>query len=157
MDDITLSALVLEIATSQLGVREQPLGSNDGPQVRQYLQRAGGKAGDPWCMAFVYWSVDEAAKKKGIPNPLVKTPGVMDQWRRTKARKQPPRRQLIKPGDIFIMSFDHEKGHTGIVEKVVDGLIYTIEGNTNNDGSREGYEVARRHRAITSIVGVISL
>jgi len=157
METKTLAELVLEIAVSQVGVKEQPLGSNDGPQVRQYLQRAGGNVGDPWCMAFAYWCTDEAAKQLGVPNPLIKTPGVMDQWNRTKARKQPPRRQLIKPGDIFIMSFDHGKGHTGIVEKVVDGLLYTVEGNTNDDGSREGYEVARRHRAITAIVGVISL
>ena len=38
------------------------------------------------------------------------------------------------------------KGHIGIVEEVGDGWIKTIEGNTNDQGGREGIEVARKRR-----------
>ena len=37
-------------------------------------------------------------------------------------------------------------GHIGFVTKVVLGVFSTIEGNTNDDGSREGYKVCRRTR-----------
>ncbi|EKT4520794.1 CHAP domain-containing protein, partial [Flavobacterium psychrophilum] len=48
-------------------------------------------------------------------------------------------------------------GHTGIVEKVIEKTIYTIEGNTNDDGSREGYKVCRRKRNIKTIKAFIRL
>ena len=36
--------------------------------------------------------------------------------------------------------------HTGIVIGVDGDLIHTIEGNTNDEGSREGFEVCLRRR-----------
>ena len=50
---------------------------------------------------------------------------------------------LVKPGFIFIIDHGHGNGHTGIVESVNGGLITTIEGNTNNNGSANGYGVLR--------------
>ena len=39
--------------------------------------------------------------------------------------------------------------HVGIVEQAhSDGTMTTIEGNTNHDGSANGYEVCRRVRRI---------
>ncbi len=40
--------------------------------------------------------------------------------------------------------------HTGIVTSPPDagGWFETIEGNTNTDGEREGYEVAQQHRHV---------
>ena len=63
---------------------------------------------------------------------------------------------IIKPGAIFIMDFGKGVGHTGLVVKVnKDGTVDTIEGNTNDEGSREGYEVCRRVRKLSSIKGFI--
>ena len=62
-----LSAVVRE-ARSQVGVMEQPLGSNRGPQVDQYLLRVGlnPTAGSyPWCAAFVDWCVQAYASEGG--------------------------------------------------------------------------------------------
>ena len=36
--------------------------------------------------------------------------------------------------------------HTGIVTKVEGKMVHTIEGNTNDEGSREGFEVCQRIR-----------
>jgi hypothetical protein len=36
--------------------------------------------------------------------------------------------------------------HTGIVMRTEDEVFHTIEGNTNDEGSREGYEVCKRIR-----------
>jgi hypothetical protein len=64
---------------------------------------------------------------------------------------------LPLPGDIFIMDFGKGKGHTGFVESVNGDIIHTIEGNSNDDGNREGYEVCRKPggRKISSIKGFI--
>lgn len=154
---MNLSAKALQIALTQLGVSEVPKGSNGGPQVNKYLKSVGLGPGYAWCMAFVYWCVNEAAKELDRKNPLVKTAGVLLQWNSVNLRLLPARSSAVKPGDIFIMQFAHGLGHTGFVEKVGKGIIYTIEGNTNDDGSREGYEVARRQRSITTIKGFIQL
>lgn len=153
----TLSQRVLEIALSQHGVKEEPFASNSGPQVNMYLKSVGLPPGNPWCMAFVYWCVNQAAAELGIKNPLVKTGLVKNQWEKTTLRKLPVRATGIKPGSIFIMLFKNGTGHTGIIEKILNGIAYTVEGNTNDGGEREGYEWAKRERAISSFTGIIQL
>lgn len=153
----TLAAAALRIALTQVGVAEIPKGSNSGPQVDTYLRSVGLKPGNPWCMAFVFWCVDAAAKQLEISNPLIKTGGVLRQYNETTLRKLPGRSTAIKPGDIFIMKFSKGTGHTGFVTSVIGGLVHTIEGNTNDDGSREGYEVCQRERPLSSFHGIIQL
>lgn len=53
------------------------------------------------------------------------------------------------------MDHGHGLGHTGIVEIVIGDILHTIEGNTNDTGSREGYEVCRKERNISNIKGYI--
>ena len=91
-------------------------------------------------------------------NPVIRTAGVQDCWNRTVAEgstktitsdaaiAQP---QLITPGSQFILLFGKGAGHTGIVEKIAGQDIYTIEGNSNTTGSREGYEVVRNKRTLS--------
>ena len=148
-----LAEETLKVATSQLGVQEMPKGSNAGPQVEGYLKSVGLGKGNAWCMAFVYWCVMNASKNKAVINPLKKTAGVLDQWNSKPLLKQ----NQPQSGDIFIMDFGKGQGHTGIVEKVVGLKVMTIEGNTNDDGSREGYEVCRRERSISSIKGFLRI
>lgn len=153
-----LAEKTLQIAISQLGVEENPKGSNSGPQVNQYLKSVGLGPGFAWCMAFVYWCVNEACKQLVIENPLLKTGGVLYQLRHTKCRIIPVKSwQAVKPGDIFIMEFKNGKGHAGIVKSIRNGIVHTVEGNTNDEGSREGYEVCERERSITSIKAFIQL
>lgn len=47
----------------------------------------------------------------------------------------------------------HWSGHAGVVTKFSSEHFYSIEGNTNGDGSREGYEVALRIRKYNFAVG----
>ena len=60
---MTLNQLSLKIAQSQNGVQEVPRNSNAGAAVESYLKSVGLGKGYSWCMAFVYWSVKEAAKQ----------------------------------------------------------------------------------------------
>ena len=148
---------VIETATTQIGVVEVPLGSNKGFMVEQYLQSIGLPGGYAWCMAFVYWCFEQAAKDMKVANPLVKTGGCLKQWNTTNQTKilsadaiNNP--SLIKPGAVFIISYGNGYGHTGIVVSVNGGYLTTIEGNTNNSESREGIGVFKlTSRKINSI------
>jgi lysozyme family protein len=155
-----LAADAVSVAQSQIGVLEQPLGSNRGPEVEQYQAAVGIGKGEPWCAAFAYWCFQQAAISLKRVNPVIKTGSVVEHW--DLARKNgipvvmtPSARQnpeLLKPGMLFIMATGGGTGHTGIVEKIVGGRIVTIEGNTNDNGSREGIGVFRRTtRNIASI------
>jgi hypothetical protein len=150
---MTLQNEALRIAQSQIGVQEMPKNSNAGEAVEKYLKSVGLGKGYAWCMAFVYWSVKEAACELNVENPLAKTAGVLNMFNKMK----PLRVSEPQPGDFFIMDFGKGAGHTGFVEKILpNGRLQTIEGNTNDEGSREGYEVSRRYdRKISRMKGFI--
>lgn len=164
----------LVIARTQIGVREDPTGSNRGPQVDRYLAAAGldaDRGSYAWCAAFVYWCVGEAAKTLERDNPLPRTAGVLNLWRRAgsapammrlatakpcvvrttalNARQDPG---LVRPGSLFFLSTGGGLGHVGFVEDVELGAyLVTIEGNTSEAGSREGIGVFRRRRKLWSV------
>lgn len=150
---MTLAKKTLEIAITQIGVEEIPKNSNSGPEVEIYLKSVGLGKGYSWCMAFVYWCTQKAALQLVVKNPLKRTAGVLDQFN--------SRPFLIafapQPGDVFIMDFGKGLGHTGIVEKIVGNTVFTIEGNTNNEGGREGYKVCRKKREIRTIKAFLRL
>lgn len=145
----------LRVANGEIGVMEVPPGSNRGPKVDEYLRavRLEPTAGSfPWCAAFLYWCFDRAAEGLARPNPLVRTAGVLDHWRKAQtlgvqrvltadAAADPER---VQPGQIFILATGGVTGHTGLVEEVANGRLTTIEGNTNDGGTREGIGVFRR-------------
>jgi hypothetical protein len=159
METKTLAALALEIAMSQLGQREMPKGSNCGPMVNKYLAAVGLKPGYAWCQAFVNYCYEVAAKKLGIPEPVINTAGVLDCWNRTSVSKKVMlveamrRHELVEPGMQFILKLGDTSGHTGLVVNAMPPtnkgavLFETIEGNTDDAGGREGYKVARRLRS----------
>ena len=149
-----LSIAALAKAATQLGVAESPKNSNRGKDIEKYLKAVGLGGGYAWCMAFVYWCVDECAKADCKVNPLTKTGGVMAQWNKTVPER---RKSVPQVGDVFIMDFGKGTGHTGFVERIEGNTIYTIEGNTNDEGSREGYEVAQRARPLKSFKGFIRI
>lgn len=145
---MSLKLQALEIAKTQLGVKEKPLGSNGGKEVDMYLKSVGLGTGYSWCMAFIYWCFLQACIKAAIACPLIKTGGVLAAW--NKADKKFRIVDDPQPGDIGIMSFGNGAGHTFIIEKRAAGVLQTIEGNSNNDGSRNGTEVVRHQRQMSN-------
>jgi hypothetical protein len=149
---MSLQLKALEIAISQLGKEEVPRGSNWGEPVKSYLASVGITFPASWCMAFMYWCFKQSAKELGITIPLTKTGGVLNAWQKAPATVKVTDPE---PGDIFIQDHGHGLGHTGIVERVDGDVVHTIEGNTNDTGAREGYEVCRRTRKKASIIGYL--
>ena len=143
-----LAQRALQFAVSQIGVREEPVGSNQGPMVNEYLKSTGTPPGSFWCMAFVHWCFMKAATELGVPNSFPRTAGCLDAWSRAQAfritasqAKANP--ALVVPGSVFIFDFGGSLGHTGIVEAATGGTLQTIEGNSNTDGSSNGIGVFR--------------
>jgi len=133
-----------EIYTSQIGVREAT-GRNDGREVEMYLRSVNLDKGYSWCSAFVKWSLDEAE----IPNKI-------NAWSPTAENKSnmiyQARRFIDEPapGDVFTIWYPKLKriGHTGFVDgRQNDNIFITVEGNTNEAGSREGDGVYKKYRS----------
>jgi hypothetical protein len=150
---MSLKLEALKVALTQLGKQENPKNSNWGKPVQDYLASVGITSPASWCMAYVYWCFNKAALDLKIPNPLIKTGGVLAHWNQVDKKYRVT--TSPEPGDIFIMDFSGGKGHTGIVESTTASHINTIEGNSNDEGSREGYEVCKRTRPKTSIKGYL--
>lgn len=149
---MNLSEKALEIAISQVGKDEKPHGSNWGEPVKSYLNSVGINFPASWCMAFVFWCFQEASKVLKVKNTAIKTGGVLPAWNKALPSQKSNNPQV---GAVFIMDFGKGLGHTGIVKSFDDKFIYTIEGNTNDTGSREGIEVCNKKRLRTSIKGYL--
>ena len=54
---------MVNLARQEVGVAEQPPGSNDSPRIAQYRQATAGSGVGPWCAYFVSW----AARSVGAP------------------------------------------------------------------------------------------
>ncbi len=154
---------VLEIASSQIGVREKPPNSNRGPEVDLYQLAAGLNPanGNAWCVAFIFFCFEQAAAELRQENPMVEKAHVLTHWRLAGERGVPrifgkdakADPGLIKPGHIFAMAVGTKgQGHSGLVIEVLrDGRFKTIEGNSNEAGSREGIGVFARERKPSEI------
>lgn len=138
----------LLVAASLVGKEESPRGSNWGPFVESLLRRAGLNAPAPWCAAFVNWCVLEAGGvDKRLWTHRASTYYLWHWALGVKLDRPKPER-----GMVFVWN-DAGGGHTGLITKVKAFGLYleTIEGNTNDGGSREGYAVCRRTRSVASI------
>ena len=129
---------LLQVARSQLGVREKPAGSNRVKYTKWY-----GMVG-PWCAMFVSWCAAEA----GIPTSVIPkhawTPSGKAFFQKKKQWGSKPRVGAIA---YYNLSGLGRVSHVGIVERVYkDGSFDAIEGNTDARGGRTGGKVMRKRR-----------
>jgi hypothetical protein len=139
---LKLGERALHVARSQVGVRESS--ENWGPMVRAYLAVAGLFSPAPWCAAFVTWCLLEAgAVRSKLPKLAASTYWWFVWAQSTKRLRSIPRR-----GDIGVVN-GAKGGHEFFVRMATGKDEFsTIEGNTNDEGSREGYEVCDRERSV---------
>jgi len=126
-------------------------GQNKGPWVRLYMD---GKEGEnwPWCAGFACFVLKQACRTMGVPLPI--TTSVSCDSLAASAKEKGLfmagaglDRQKVRPGMFFLnRRTPTDWTHVGIVIKTDKDVFMTIEGNTNDEGSREGYEVCRRVR-----------
>ena len=122
-----LRARIVEVARSELGTSEKPMGSNCtkyGPC-------------EAWCADFATWVWRQAGYPQIGRIPAVRNLVVWGQQHKT---WKPGHTNNAQPGDFVIFS----NMHVGLVEKASGGRITIIAGNTG------GGNVARRGPAPTS-------
>ena len=126
-------------------------GQNRGPWVRLYMKGNDGPQW-AWCAGFACFILQQACKSKQISLPV--TPSFSCDSLAASAKEKniflPERgldRSLIKPGMFFLnRRTSSDWTHVGIVIEANNDVFMSIEGNTNDEGSREGYEVCQRIR-----------
>ncbi len=148
-----IAALIAEAAKhiynpdTKSGVYESN-GSNRSPFIDQANALCNAPKGSPWCASFEALCAHISLGTLW-PVPLTADCDTILAWgqKRRIVYRDPQK------GDIFLIinsSDSDDATHTGIVTEVTASGIKTIEGNTNNNGSREGYACLARTRLFSS-------
>ncbi len=132
---------LVTLALSQIG--------NEGGE--KYWRWAGRDTRCPWCALFVSWCADQTGLLASgkIPYFSFVTDGVEwfqanDKWIDGSSVDSSNYDQIVYPGMLIFFDWGPQDGipdHVGIVTNVVNGFIYTIEGN-NGDAVAESYYAA---------------
>jgi len=149
----TLLQLVIAYARQHLA--EHPLevgGQNRGPWVRLYMD---GNEGEEWawCAGFACFVLKQACDTLGMALPVKKSfdCDVLVAAAKTANRFLPESKAAQRKGDLagaffVVRHTPTDWNHIGIVTLAEPEIIRTIEGNTNDGGDREGFEVCARIR-----------
>lgn len=145
---------VLGAARVFQGVVEQG-GENCGQMVELFLKGCSLGKGYPWCAAVVrrighFALYDPKTKTSAWPLPATAGCAVLGEFAAKHQVLLDPAVHPPEPGDVFLLwhtfkdkqgkVVDARFGHTGVVlARNADGSVDTAEGNTNDDGGREGY------------------
>jgi Putative peptidoglycan binding domain len=135
-------------------------GDNRGPWVRLYMN---GNEGPSWywCAGFVTFVLRQACEGLGMGMPiagsfscdlLAAQAQASDRFVRgtSVARDEPGWDEMGATQIFLVRRASSDWTHTGISFEGQSEIFSTIEGNTNDEGSRNGYEVCRRTRSIPS-------
>jgi hypothetical protein len=138
---------VVTVASGEIGVTETS--PNWSPRIAQYLASVGVYAPAYWCAAFVHWCFEKCGVRTDITawSPSCATTNVI--YSRGYGGDTP------QSGDVGTLYYANlgRVGHAFIIERW-GGNVVTIEGNSNDNGSRNGVKVCRRIRPKRSIYKV---
>ncbi|WP_051334040.1 peptidoglycan-binding protein [Mesorhizobium sp. WSM3224] len=151
----------LTVAVARQHVAQHPVevgGPNSGPWVRMYMD---GEEGPEWlwCAGFSFFMLQQACYLLNQPLPMKRSVSVDTVVDRAKASgtfltekesKTADGRARIDPGSFFLVRASSTHwSHMGIVSASGDATFKTCEGNSNDDGSSNGYEALERVRNYT--------
>jgi hypothetical protein len=149
---------VAAFAEAMIGRRESGK-PNTGPDIQQFFEADSYKPnaadnGYPWCAAFVCWCVMRAMEGRvwTFQRPTTPRAWAFENWSLAQDRSTwtlKPAGRDIRRGDIVIFTFSHIGIAVGSPDK--HGWVRTVEGNTNQAGSREGDGVYLKVRNVSSI------
>ena len=126
---------VLNAVRNEVGVAEEPPGSNDGARISQYRQATAGSGVGPWCAYFVSWAAREAGVPLGDAGQGFGRVDDVWAWAERSGKAIPAAGAQPQPGDLIVWD-----EHIGVVESVgADGTISTIEGNSSDSVARRSY------------------
>lgn len=153
LSDHSLRTAVLSYAQAHLALHPLEIGGqNRGPWVRAYVN--GNEGTDwPWCAGFVTLILRQACEALGIQTPPIRgsvscdTLAAQAKSAGLFVSEAQARKDGVPAGSIFLVRrTDSDWTHTGFVLEAEALLFRTIEGNSNDAGEREGYEVCSNSR-----------
>lgn len=149
---------VVATFSSQVGIRELT-GKNDGAEVEKYLASVGFGKGFAWCGAFVHWTLSQCLTDDHLYSFLPKAKSFA--WTPNfSANKAKYGTANPRPGDLFTLYYSSLKrtGHVGFIKQWTNGTkCVTVEGNTNEAGSRSGDGVYVKYRLKSQLETVINV
>ena len=97
-----------------------------------------------WCAIFVSWCADQCGYLDAGVLPKMEGVRPYVGWLKERGQWQGREYEPV-PGDIIFFDWEGDglADHVGIVEKVEDGLVFTIEGNTGDKCAERRYTVGR--------------
>ena len=134
------------------------IGTGDGEIVTVALSQSGNVGGQPywswygfgshvnWCACFVSWCANECGYIDAGVIPKFASCVNGAQWFKDRGLWQDNSYEP-RPGDIIFFDWNGENGqdgltdHVGIVEKVENGFVYTIEGNSSDSCRERRYPI----------------
>jgi hypothetical protein len=126
---------IVNLAAQEVGVAEQPPGSNDSPRIAQYRQATAGSGVGPWCAYFTSWAARQAGEPLGDAGQGFGRVDDVYAWAQRTGKAIPAGSGRPQPGDLIVWD-----EHIGVVESVdPDGAIHTIEGNSSDQVARRSY------------------
>lgn len=140
-----------------------PTGKGSMAIVQVALTQLGNEGGEPywswypfenrveWCACFVSWCADQCGYlESGVIPKFSLCPDGADWFKRN--GQWHDRNYEPQSGDIIFYDWENDgiTDHVGIVEKVENGMVYTVEGNTSDADHRNGDVVARHSYPIGS-------
>jgi len=129
---------IVALVRGEVGVAEQPPGSNDGPRIAQYRQATAGSGVGPWCAYFTSWAAREAGVPLGDAGQGFGRVDDVYAWAERAGKAIPAGTGTPQPGDLIVWD-----EHIGVVESVLpDGRILTIEGNSSDQVSRRVHDAS---------------
>jgi hypothetical protein len=159
----TINELSLRYAKQHL--KEHPVevgGDNRGPWVRLYCMGSDG-IDYRWCAGFATLMVKHAALTLGVAMPVTRTLSCDTLATRAQnvgrfVRGSANQPANIQAGDLFLVRRSATDWvHTGMVANLQAKTFDTIEGNTNDEGSANGYEVCARNRAFSTGIDFVRI
>ena len=132
---------MLQRAGSMVGLHER----SDTAEIQKVTGKSNiNPATTPWCAAFAMNLLDEhkLLDMDGLTNrnycPTIES------WARGKGIYGTPDKYKPKSGDAILFDWDGKGGtpdHIGLVEKIKNGKVYTIEGNSSDSVKRNVYSL----------------
>jgi hypothetical protein len=151
---LNIGLKIVKFAKNDIGTLENPLPpnkpENSGARVLEMLKNTGINGPAYWCAAAVTTWYKAAGAK--YPKPGSASCDVWMNWgKKNKLFSTTP---VVGAAILYGSSTDAH--HIGIVEKIENGIITTIEGNTSGGGfNRNGVGVFRKTPNKKTIVGYV--
>ncbi|MEU7909312.1 peptidoglycan-binding domain-containing protein [Actinoplanes sp. NPDC049118] len=147
---------IIEYAKAHLASHPREVGDrNRGPWVRLYMR--GNQGNDwAWCAGFVTFLMTQAADSMEVPPPIEGSCRCDDLAKQAIdaglfVEEEDADWERLHKGNVFLIQrAPGDWNHTGVVLRAGPTAFTTVEGNTNDTGGHEGYEVCRRTRSYTS-------